>query len=715
MLENLELLDNKFSGKLAIDFAKLRDIWNIKLDDNNFGSKEADQMKFIDTLKNCTKLEVLGLANCKLQGVLPASIGNLSNQLSSLYLYNNQLHGNLPDSIGNLVGLTKLSLYNNKFTGSIPSTIGDLRKLEGLFLYENQLSGQIPDTMGNLSSLIALYLFSNMLEGVIPSSLGNCRNLLNLDLAINKFEGTIPTKLLQISSLSIALDLSQNKLSGSLPMEVGDLKMLSKLDFSDNNLSGNIPSNIGGCASLSWLSLKGNLFQGMIPPSLTSLKGLVELDISQNNLSGQISQFLKGFSLKYLNLSYNDFEGEVPTFGIFANASEVFVSGNSRLCGGIDEFGLPKCKETKKNKKKFPMFVVVILIASAFFTLTCFAYVWCKKKIKRPLSQSSMSERFIKLSYNQLCKATNGFSEANLIGNGAFSSVYKGILDEYEDRFVAVKVLNLHERGAQRSFMRECEAWRNIRHRNLLKIITSCSSIDFQGNDFKALVYEFMPNGSVHDWLYSSESRSRLNIIQITNILMGVASALDYIHNHCIPAVVHGDLKPSNILLDDNMVAHVGDFGLTKLLGTSYPNSSTGIRGTIGYAAPEYGLGNEMSSCGDVYSFGIVLLEVMTGKQPTDDIFNESLSLHKFASMALPDHVFDAIDDSILNVYQDNETFNQNREANTKKVMECLALVMKIGVSCTMDSPLERMDMKNVVNELQHILDTLQIFEVRCL
>ncbi|MFS7942001.1 putative protein kinase RLK-Pelle-LRR-XII-1 family [Helianthus anomalus] len=362
------------------------------------------------------------------------------------------------------------------------------------------------------------------------------------------------------------------------------------------------------------------------------------------------------------------------------------------------------------------MFVVAILIASAFFTLTCFAYVWCKKKIKRPLSQSSMSERFMKLSYNQLCKATNGFSEANLIGNGAFSSVYKGILNEYEDRFVAVKVLNLHNPGAQRSFMRECEVWRNIRHRNLLKILTSCSSIDFQGNDFKALVYEFMPNGSLHDWLYSSESRSRLNIIQITNILMGVAAALDYIHNHCIPSVVHGDLKPSNILLDDNMVAHVGDFGLTKLLGTSYPNSSTGIRGTIGYAAPEYGLGNEMSSCGDVYSFGIVLLEVMTGKQPTDDIFNESLSLHKFASMALPDHVSDAIDDSILHVYQDNETFNQNWEANTKKVMECLALMMKIGVSCTMDSPLERMDMKNVVHELQHILDTLQIFDqVRCL
>ncbi|MFS7982297.1 putative protein kinase RLK-Pelle-LRR-XII-1 family [Helianthus anomalus] len=115
---------------------------------------------------------------------------------------------------------------------------------------------------------------------------------------------------------------------------------------------------------------------------------------------------------------------------------------------------------------------------------------------------------------------------------------------------------------------------------NLLKIITSCSSIDFQGNPFKALVYEFMPNGSLHDWLHSSGNTSRLNLLQMIKILMDVAYALDYIHNHCLPTIIHGDLKPSNILLDNDMVAHVGDFGLARFLGTSYQNNSTGIRGT---------------------------------------------------------------------------------------------------------------------------------------
>ncbi|KAI3809491.1 hypothetical protein L1987_25467 [Smallanthus sonchifolius] len=267
----------------------------------------------------------------------------------------------------------------------------------------------------------------------------------------------------------------------------------------------------------------------------------------------------------------------------------------------------------KHTKKKFLVFVIVILIASTLFTITFLAYAWCKKKRKSQSSHSSTSEQFIKVSYNKLLKATDGFSKANLIGNGGFSSVYKGNLDEYGHRFVAVKVLHLQNRGAKRSFIRECEAWQNIRHRNLLKIITSCSSIDFQGNEFKALVYEFMPNGSLHDWLHSSESRSRLNLLQRINILINIASALDYIHNHCLPTIVHGDVKPSNVLLDDDMVAHVGDFGLSRFLATtSYQNSSTGIRGTSGYAAPEYGFGSDMACSGDVYSFGILTLEVMT-------------------------------------------------------------------------------------------------------
>ncbi|GJV31291.1 leucine-rich repeat protein [Tanacetum coccineum] len=702
-LTYLEMGDNNFSGKLTIDFSKLIDINGISLHDINFhGSGEADDMRFIDSLKNCTRLMTLSLSNCNLVGMLPISIGNLSDQLTFLTLGENQLFGSLPSSIGSLVGLTTLHLEDNRFKGKIPTTIGKLKKLQLLDLNSNHFSGPIPDAIGNLSLLNTLYLYSNKLEGHIPSSLGNCKELNGLALRYNILTGKIPEQLLQLPSLTNFLDLSYNTLSGSIPLQIKYLKMLSYLDLSNNNLSGTITSSLGECVSLTMLNLRGNQFQGIIPSSLSSLGGLGILDISQNNLSGKIPQFFdKRFSLEFLNLSFNDFEGEVPVVGVFANASAFSVLGNNRLCGGLVTLKLPKCKEKGSKKKRFPFFIFVLVIAPTLLIVLCCVYLLCKKKRNSQPSQSSGNERFLKVSYNELLKATDGFSTENLIGEGGFSSVYKGILDYDDGRFVAVKVLHLQNRGAHKSFLAECEAWRNIRHRNLLKIITSCSSVDFQRNDFKALVYEYMPNGSVHDWLHSSANTLKLNLLQRVNILNDVATALDYLHNRCQTTIVHGDLKPSNILLDDDMVAHVGDFGLARLLGTDLnQNSSTGVKGTIGYAPPEYGIGSEMTSSGDVYSFGILLLELMTGKKPTDDMFNEGLSIHKFASMALPDHVTDVIDDNAIVL--------QSTEANAKKVEECMVASIKIGVSCSRDSPAQRMKTEIVVIELQRILDVLQ-------
>nr|GEY53688.1 RNA-directed DNA polymerase, eukaryota [Tanacetum cinerariifolium] len=146
--------------------------------------------------------------------------------------------------------------------------------------------------------------------------------------------------------------------------------------------------------------------------------------------------------------------------------------------------------EKGNKKKKIQFFILVIVIAPTFLIVLCCVYLLCKKKRNRQPSQSSGNELFLKVSYNELLKATDGFATQNLIGEGGLSSVYKGILDSDDKKFVAVKVLDLQNRGAHKSFLAECEAWRNIRHRNLLKIITSCSSVDFQRNDFKALVYD---------------------------------------------------------------------------------------------------------------------------------------------------------------------------------------------------------------------------------
>ena len=202
------------------------------------------------------------------------------------------------------------------------------------------------------------------------------------------------------------------------------------------------------------------------------------------------------------------------------------------------------------------------------------------------------------ISYSQLVKATDGFSTTNLLGSGSFGIVYKGELDGQAGEstiLVAVKVLKLQTPGVLKSFTAECEALRNMRHRNLVKIITICSSIDTRGNDFKAILYDFMPNGSLDGWLQPNTNdqavQKHLNLHQRVTILLDVACALDYLHSHGPTPVVHCDLKSSNVLLDAKMVAHVGDFGLARILGEGSSSfrqstSSMGLRGTIGYAAP---------------------------------------------------------------------------------------------------------------------------------
>ncbi|XP_017629095.1 receptor kinase-like protein Xa21 [Gossypium arboreum] len=482
--------------------------------------------------------------------------------------------------------------------------------------------------------------------------------------------------------MSIALDLSSNYLTGELPVAVENLKHLGEFYVSQNRLSGWLPNSLGKCASLEYLYMDGNLFGGPIPSSLSSLRRLVELDVSENNLSGGIPKFLVTFGeLKYLNLSFNDFEGVVQSEGVFKNASATFVEGNNKLCGG----------NPAKKKKQQP-------------TTTC------------------VENSLLQLSYQSIRRATNGFSTQNLVGFGSFGVVYKGIHEE-SGAVIAIKVLNLLNRGASRSFLAECEALKNTRHRNLVKVLTAVSGFDYQGNDFKALVYEFMEKGSLEDWLHPSvdmneqETVRNLNFFQRVTVAIDVAHALEYLHHRCETPIIHCDLKPSNILLHEEMVADISDFGLAKLLSTdrvSYSanqSSSLGFRGTIGYAPPEYGMGSELSTKGDVYSYGILLLEMFTGKRPTDERFKESVSLHNFVKSTLPEQITEIIDPILLQQRVTrgtiaNITPNRNILGNGRH-LQCLISILKIGLICSSESPSERMDMSDVVTKLCSIRDKL--------
>ncbi|GMY12468.1 probable LRR receptor-like serine/threonine-protein kinase At3g47570 [Fagus crenata] len=717
-LERFQVELNNFTGKISVHFGGLQHLMVFHVVGNNLGSGDADEMDFFQSLVNCSSLRKLDLSVNQLEGTLPNVLSNLSTQLTSLGIDENLIFGEIPSGIGNLVNLTALSLSSNKLTGAIPSNIGNLQKLQRLFLIDNRLSGRLPITLGNLSLINELHLENNRLQGTIPSSIGNCQNLLLLNLSQNNLNGTIPKQLFAISKLSISLNLAKNFFVGSLPSKVSNLVHLVELDLSENKLSGEIPNSLSSCTSLVYLYMGDNFFQGAIPSSLSSSRGIQVMDLSRNNLSGQIPNFLEKLSLKNLNLSFNNFQGEVPTKGVFANASAISVVGNSRLCGGISELKLLKCltKESKKRKLSLAL-TMLISMACVLLVVTTMSYIlfcWNKKRGKDSSSRYSLRLPILRVSYQMLLKATDGFSSSNLIGVGSFGSVYKGILSE-DGSIVAVKVLNLQRRGASKSFISECEALKNIRHRNLVKIITSCSSVDFHGNDFKALVYKFMPNGSLENWLHMDLETDNghvkirnLSLLQRTNIAIDVACALNYLHHHCPMPVVHCDLKPSNILFDCDMIAHVGDFGLAKfLLELTNPEqkSSVGIRGTIGYTPPEYGLGNEVSTKGDVYSYGILLLEMITGKRPTNSVFEGGLNLHNYAGMALPNRVMEVVDPKLLNNI-DEVIGNPNRSP-TNRTEECLISMINVGVACSVELPQERWDISKAISELYLVRDIL--------
>jgi Leucine-rich repeat (LRR) protein len=601
-LQLLDFAENGFTGVVPQSLARLSGLVRLNFDTNRLGNEKVGDLNFLSYLANCTSLEVLGLAYNQFGGVLPRTIANLSSQLSVLTMGGNMIHGGIPIEIENLVNLTLLGLEGNYLGGSLPNALGKLQQLQELHLYNNKFSGLIPSSLGNLTKLTRLFMHENKFEGSIPPSLGNCKNLLELNLSTNNLNGTIPKQVIGLSSLSISLVMSHNSLTGTLPFEVGLLKNLRELDLSENRLSGEIPASLGSCTSLVILHLEGNSFERAIPQSLKTLRGLEEIDLSHNNLSGQIPEFLSKFlSLKHLNLSHNDLFGKVPSEGIFSNVSAIAIFGNDKLCGGVPELLLPKCytKSPHSFVKSLALKIVIPIILA--LALLCFFLACCmvKKRRKRPLATSSLRDwRLASISYAELHASTNGFSVDNLIGSGSFGYVYKGVLSS-NGAVIAVKVLNLQQRGGSKSFVNECNVLRSLRHRNLLKVITVCSSTDHQGNDFKSLVFEFMSNGSLDQWLHPIKDEQhrckRLSFIERLNIAMDVAYALEYLHLHCQTPIAHCDLKPNNVLLNEDMVAHVGDFGLAKFVidashdpskNQSMSDFSVALKGSIGYIPP---------------------------------------------------------------------------------------------------------------------------------
>ncbi|GAU36649.1 hypothetical protein TSUD_213030 [Trifolium subterraneum] len=717
-LKEFDLSWNAFNGPIPLTLGQLNKLEYFHIGGNHFGSGGAHDLEFLSSLTNCTRLSILYFGTNNFSGELPDLIGNFSTQLSFLNMGFNQIYGVIPETIGQLVGLAYLNIGNNSLEGTIPCSIGKLNNLVRLVLEENKLVGNISTFISNLTILSELYLSGNNLEGCIPSNIRYCIKLQILSISYNKLSGVIPNQTFIYLEDLIDIYLENNSLTGPIPLEFGNMKHISILYLNSNKLSGEIPKDLASCYTLVELKLEGNNFHGGIPSFLGSLRSLELLDISNNNLSGTIPLELENLTLlNNLNLSFNHLYGEVPIGGVFSNISSISLTGNKNLCGGIPQLKLPACVRvsSKKHKRSLKSKLIPIsVISGVLISFIAFIVVhFFTRNFKRLPSVSSFQNGNSRVTYGELHVATNGFSPSNLIGAGSFGSVYKGSLPNFE-RSIAVKVLNLETRGATKSFMAECKTLGKMKHRNLVKILTCCSSVDYKGEDFKAIVFEFMPNGSLEKLLHDNEGSDNhiLHLQQSVDIALDVAHALDYLHNDTEQVVVHCDIKPSNVLLDKDLLAHLGDFGLARLIhgATEHSSkdqfSSSAIKGTLGYVPPEYGAGSQVSPQGDIYSYGILILEMLTGKRPTDNMFSESLTLLELCKKKIPEGILEIVNSQLLLPFGEDRTGIVGNQ-----IRMCLVKFARIGVACSEEFPTHRMPIKDVIVKLNEIKSKLPCFE----
>ncbi|XP_057825969.2 probable leucine-rich repeat receptor-like protein kinase At5g63930 isoform X2 [Cryptomeria japonica] len=728
MLQEIDASSNDLVGRLPEEVGGLKSLSFLSLAYNNLSGTVPP------SLGNLTSLKILDLGENRLSGTLPDGIGFLPN-LTELYISRNILEGQLPAALGTFSDLEILDAYSNRLSGEyppglyisklsalyylelsfnsihgeIPAELGQLDNLTNLILSGNNLTGAIPPQIGDLTNLGRLNLSNNKLSGNIPSQVGTLMNLEDLDLSRNSLDGSIPQNLGNNFSDLFILKLSSNNLSGNIPASLGDCSSLIELDLSRNQLEGPIPREIGKLVNLQTaLDLSWNRLSGSLPPEIGNLVVLESLDVSYNQLSGQIPPAFSGLQLlSKFNFSFNRFTGRIPALKAFAGGAASSFDGNDALCGPPTP---NSCLETRNsiinNKSEGTGSMVGIVIAGvAAITLVIIGRVYYRSrsqvatqgeelKKEEDMLSGSFPEAEVdigggykhRISYQEILTATEEFSDNYLIGSGSFGRVYKVLLREAEKSLaIAAKVLRLQEEGKS-SLIREIEALKFVRHRNIVGFLGFVygSSINMD-----VLLFEYMAKGSLGEALKSQNLGWKIRL----NIALGVAQALKYLHHDCTPQIVHRDLKSANILLDDEYVAHVADFGLAKLIYSDGQSTSSSVYvGSHGYMAPECGYGVRSSPKQDVFSFGVVLLELVTGKAAVVDAEGgggESRGLAEWVAMIKKNKgnvVLDLIDPELLNDYE--------------KWGDEIEKVIEISLLCTRSSPRERPSMRTVVNSL---------------
>ncbi|XP_076926414.1 tyrosine-sulfated glycopeptide receptor 1 [Bidens hawaiensis] len=657
-LQLLNLRVNSLSGNLSdFDFSNFRQLTIVDLGENQFSGL------LPKSLFSCKLLTAIRLATNKLEGEILPDVLELPS-LSFLSLSNNTFR-NISKAfsiLGRHQQLTTLILSKNFFNETVPTAgVKGFFNLKIMGLGGCKLFGQFPTWVMSLTNLEVIDLSQNNINGTIPVWLQTLPNLFYLDLSNNSLSGGFPVELTRLPALASQKVLDHvNSSYLELPVFVApqnasylQYNQLATLPpalyLSNNNLSGSIPIEIGNMQSIHYLELSNNNFSGTIPDSMSNLTNLERLDLSHNLLSGEIPESLSSLNfLSTFNVAYNNLQGPIPTGSQFDTFSNQTYEGNPGLCGPPIQKAcnnrsttLDSSGHKKGPNKKMIIGLILGICFGVGITLTCLAlWILSKRRILPrgdpevfhmdmasfnstsavdvPKDTSGVilfpnNAKDIKhLTITDILKATEDFSQANIIGCGGFGLVYKATLTNGTK--LAVKKLSGDMGLIAREFKAEVEALSTAQHKNLVSLQGYCVHDGCQ-----LLIYSYMENGSLDYWLHEkNDGASRLDWPTRLKIAQGASCGLAYMHQVCEPHIVHRDIKSSNILLDGQFEAYLADFGLSRLIQPYNTHVTTELVGTLGYIPPEYSQSWIATLRGDIYSFGVVMLELLTGKRPME-------------------------------------------------------------------------------------------------
>lgn len=626
------------------------------------------------------------------------------NHVIGLSLSTKGLHGTLPAEIGQLSFLESLELSNNGVEGNIPIDIGNLTNLRTLKLDGNkQLSGPLPSSIGQLLSVKFLFL-------------GNC-----------SFTGPIPVEIGKLINLE-KLSMWGNPLNSTIPVELSKLTNLKYLNLHDAEMHGNLPPEFGSLHKITNLTLQSNFLTGTLPQSWSSMANIRHLSVFNNLLSGPLPSWISRSSTKF-NLGCNYFIGPKPTGFpeplIWGNCFDSNVDIHMKLClgspGCVSFYSQPENAHygyRLQRGKKSSIGVVVgaslcgfIMLVIIFVGLRALNIRKIRKKhlvnlevlVGHPQRSTDVASNTAepwdvpngirRFDLEEILKATEHFNKARELGCGGFGRVYKGYLGN--GCVVAAKRASPSSIQGQKQFQNEIVTLSRLHHRCLVKLEGFCQEAGEQ-----VLVYEFMKNGNLDGLIWDERRRATLGWYKRIEIAIAVAQGLDYLHSFADPPIIHRDIKPSNILLDEHLHAKLSDFGISRTT-TDFINTyiSTGPAGTCGYVDPHYFLRKHLTLSSDVYSYGVVLLVLITGQKAIDHDRVEEVNLVEWVKVKSQKDDLESIIDSHLLA---REKFPQSFRTITELALKCAAFERS-----------ERPTISEVVNILETVLKNETTYERR--